>query len=354
MTFMNLRMARAFGRVAGLLALVAGLVMVTPTPARAAVAAPADGYGFAQGAAWVFGSAADTNRELDAVAKTGASWIRVQIDWGIIENTRGQYNWGYLDNIVNTARSHNLRVLGLIAYTPPWARLEGAPMLLPTSPPRNPADFAGFATAVVKRYGDRVSAWEVWNEPNLPLFFGFVEDKPQRYAEVLRAVYPAIKAAQPRSTVLASGLSPLPGSVDSPPGFLQQLYDAGAGGFFDAAAAHPYVFPTGLAADPQAGWSDVLQMHDIMAAHGDGGKKIWLTELGAPTGNGPESVSQEEQAKQITDVLAAAARTPFVGPAFIYSVRDLNSGNPGFREDNFGALLTSDWQPKVTASVLAR
>jgi hypothetical protein len=46
--------------------------------------------------------------------------------------------------------------------------------------------------------------------------------------------------------------------------------------------------------------------------------------------------------------------TGFIGPAFIYSVRDINTADRGNRESNFGALLTSDWQPKVAASVLAR
>ena len=53
-------------------------------------------------------------------------------------------------------------------------------------------------------------------------------------------------------------------------------------------------------------------------------------------------------------VLAAAAGLGYVGPAFIYSIRDNDSSNRGDREANFGALLTTDWQPKFTASVLAR
>ena len=39
---------------------------------------------------------------------------------------------------------------------------------------------------------------------------------------------------------------------------------------------------------------------------------------------------------------------------FIYSIRDIDSANPDDREDNFGALLTTDWQPKYAASVLVR
>jgi hypothetical protein len=341
-----------FAALAGLMA-CSTPAPVAPPPAQAGVIAPADGYGFAQGAAWVTGRPEDTNRELDAVARTGATWVRVPMDWSQIEATRGQFNWGVVDNLVNSAGARNLRILGLIGFTPVWARVEGLQLLFPSSPPRRPSDFAAFVTAAVKRYGDRVSAWEIWNEPNLPIFFGFIDKKADRYAEILKAVYPAIKAVQPNSTVIAAGLSRLPGS-DSPPNFLQQLYDAGAGDFFDAAAAHPYVFPSGLAADPENGWSDVARMRDVMVAQGDRGKKIWMTELGAPTGNSPDSVSEKEQAKQITDVLAAAAELGYSGPAFIYSVRDLDSTDTGNREANCGALLTSDWQPKYTAEVLAR
>jgi hypothetical protein len=41
-------------------------------------------------------------------------------------------------------------------------------------------------------------------------------------------------------------------------------------------------------------------------------------------------------------------------PAFIFSVRDVNTADQDNEQDNFGALRTSDWQPKVAARVLAR
>jgi len=118
---------------------------------------------------------------------------------------------------------------------------------------------------------------------------------------------------------------------------------------------HPYVFPAGLAADPDNAWSDLARAHDVMTLNGDGDKKVWMTELGAPTSDpAAEGVSQQEQAKQILDVLAGLAAAGWVGPAFIYSIRDVDTANRGNREDNFGALLTTDFQPKFTAGVLAR
>lgn len=331
---------------------VAVTVTATPSTAHAAVTAPADGYGFGSGAFPLVASFDDTRREVDAVGKTGASWLRVLVDWSHIEGTQGQYDWAYLDNVVNAASANNLKVLAVVAYTPFWARPQGPGLLFWTVPPADANEFARFSSDVAKRYGNRIAAYEIWNEPNLPLFFGFADRKAERYAEILKAAYPAIKSVSPGATVVAAGMSRLPGE-DAPPNFYARMYAAGAGGSFDAAAAHPYVFPGGRSADPERGWSDVARVHDVMVANGDGGKKIWMTELGAPNGTSPDSVSPEAQAQQILDVLAAAAATGYSGPAFIYSIRDVNSNDPGNRESNFGALLTSDWQPKYTASVLA-
>ena len=92
-----------------------------------------------------------------------------------------------------------------------------------------------------------------------------------------------------------------------------------------------------------------------MTLNGDGDKKVWLTEFGAPTSApSADGVSQQEQAKQITDLLAGAAATGRSGPALIYSIRDIDSANPDDREDNFGALLTMDWQPKYAAACSPR
>ena len=101
--------------------------------------------------------------------------------------------------------------------------------------------------------------------------------------------------------------------------------------------------------------SDVERVRQIMIDNQDGAKKIWMTEIGAPT-SAPQAagVSQLEQAREITDVLWKASQSGYSGPAFIYSIRDLNTANPDSDQDNFGALLTTDWQPKLAAIVLAR
>jgi polysaccharide biosynthesis protein PslG len=344
--------SRIVARAATVILLIAAMTGIGQRSVTAgAVTPPQDGYGFSVGAPMTYMSNVDADRELDAVAKTNATWLRVLIDWHLVEPMPGAFNWGYVDHWVDGARQRGLKVLGLIAYTPDWARAPGSYF---SAPPVDPATYAAFAAKVVQRYGNRVTNWELWNEPNVPLFFGNVPDRAARYAELLKAAYPAIKAVQPNSTIIAAGLSRA-WAPDDPPTFVNAMYQLGAKGSFDAMAMHPYVYPNGLAIDDHNGWSDVERVRQLMVDNGDGAKKIWMTEIGAPT-SAPSAagVSQEEQARQITDVLWKAAEAGFSGPAFIFSIRDVNTADQDNEQDNFGALLTSDWQPKVAAGVLAR
>lgn len=335
-------------RLVSVLACTAVLALtVSAHPVGAApVAAPSAGFGFSMYGGDVQLSPAELDREFSAVSKTSATWVRVILDAFRIEPADGQFDWSYADLVIAAATAHNLRVLVTLSFSPTWALPPGSEW---SAPPERTADFTDFVSATVARYGDRVTSWEIWNEPNQQRFFTFGGDVAARYVDILRASYTAIKAAQPSSTVITGGLSRA-GEIP-PPDFFEQLYEHGAQGYFDAAAMHPYVSLEGLAADPYHGWSDVGRVHDIMAAHGDGDKRIWLTELGAPTIADGRGVSQDEQAKQILDVLGAAANTAYSGPAFIFTIRDQPAGavNP---EYSYGALLTTDWAPKLAAGVL--
>jgi len=349
---MHCAMSRIVARAATVVLLIAAMIVIGQCSVTAeAVSAPQDGYGFSVGAPMTYMSNVDADRELDAVAKTRATWLRVLIDWHLVEPMPGAFDWGYVGHWINGARQRGLNVLGLIAYTPDWAMAPGSYF---SAPPVDPSTYAAFAAKVAQRYGDRVTNWELWNEPNVALFFGNVPDRAAQYTTLLKAAYPAIKAVQPNSTVIAAGLSRA-WEPDSPPTFVSAMYAHGAKGFFDAMAMHPDVYPSGLAIDDDNGWSDVDRVHQLMVDNGDGAKKIWMTELGAPT-SAPSAagVSQQEQTRQITDVLWKAAESGFSGPAFIFSIRDVGTTDQGNEQDNFGALLTSDWQPKVAASVLAR
>jgi GH35 family endo-1,4-beta-xylanase len=316
------------------------------TPAASLVVTPLDGYGFSDGMSILTLSQADLDRELDAVAATGATWLRVPFNWAVVEQTQGSYYWTANDRVVASAQAHGLQVLGNISYAPYWARVNSNS----TAPPADPALFGGFAAAVATRYPS-VTSWEVWNEPNLPQFFGGVSNPAKVYTGLLKAAYPAIKAVQPSSTVVSAGLSkPSTQGSTGPAVFLKQMYGAGAKGNMDAVGFHPYLSANELYTDSTNVWSMITKMRYQMTSHGDSAKKMWFTEFGNTTSVG--GVSQQRQADLVQQQLAKAAATSYVGPCFLYSIRD-SGVDPTNYAQNFGTLLTYDWQPKIAAGVLA-
>jgi hypothetical protein len=234
-----------------------------------------------------------------------------------------------------------MSVVGTILYTPAWARPRGTDS---TWAP-DPGLYGEFAGRVARHFaGLGVHAYEIWNEPNTASFWSPRPD-PLAYTHVLQAAYGQIKAADPTATVVTGGTSPaLTDSTHiAPVQWLSDLYDAGAQGYFDAVGHHPYCWPAYPGS--RANWSAWYQMYgtspslrSLMISHGDGGKTIWATEFGAPTGGPAGShVSERTQAAMVARAYHLFAGYSWAGPLFLYQGRDAGS-NPSTREDFFGFL----------------
>jgi polysaccharide biosynthesis protein PslG len=289
-------------------------------------------------------------RYLDEVRSSGARWIRIDINWSLIQ-ARGpsSYDWASFDRVVHAAIARDLKVLATVLYTPAWAR-PGTPH--PLYPPTDLATYAAFCREAVKHYAPMgVRHWEIWNEPNL--FFWKPAPDPGRYAAMLRLASTAIRQADQQAFVVSAGLAPYGAYGDTGPGsmnpltFLERIYAAGARGHFDALGWHPYDF-AGFRFHPSSAWSQVSETptsaRSIMAVNGDGDKPLWATEYGVPTGTSPGAVSEARQAETVTEAYARWKAWSWAGPLFWYSFRDAGV-NPSDREDNFG-LVRHDFSAK--------
>jgi hypothetical protein len=211
--------------------------------------------------------------------------------------------------------------------------------------------------------GNNVTAYEVWNEPNIPNFWASGPSVVQ-YARLLTAGYNAIKAAYSSATVITGGTSPAPTSgtapnnTISPIDFLNGLYANGAGAKFDAVGHHPYCSPA-YPGETQP-WSAWYQMYgtspslrSVLAANGHSSKKIWATEYGCFT-NGPagDVGSVQTEAAQAGHLAAAMRKWgsyTWAGPMFVYEFRDTNTADGGpdgndasTRENHFGHAYRTD------------
>jgi hypothetical protein len=229
-------------------------------------------------------------RTLRMVREMGARWIVEFFPWPYIEVAPGKYNWDHADRVISHARNQGLTVIARLGWVPQWARPDPAATdtTLTYLARERYDDFARFVGAFAHRYQDSVSHVILWNEPNLSFEWGFRKVDPGAYVDLLRAVYPVAKAANPHLTILAGALAPTLEQPESPTGlndllYLEGMYQAGAAPYFDALAAHAY----GLQSPPEtAPGSDNLNfrrvelLREIMVAHADGEKEIYVTEAG--------------------------------------------------------------------------
>ena len=195
------------------------------------------------------------------------------------------------DQLVRSAASAGMRTLPVLVHAPGWARRDPG---LEWSPPADPARYAGFTAAMVRRYGSSgsfwiehpklrrlpIRAWQVWNEPSAgdvhntqSIYWAEPDPTEQNYVTLLHAAHDAIKQADPSAQVLVGGLLGRSWLT------LQLIYDRGGRPYFDAIALHPYT------AQPQ----DVVHIVDLNRTvadqAGDAAKPMILSEMGWPPFN---------------------------------------------------------------------
>ena len=289
-------------------------------------------------------------QQLAAMKAMGLTSIRVDVSWYNIQlDGPGSYNWTSMDTAVSAIRSAGLTADLIIDQCPPWAAASGASGIF--AQPASPAAYGTFAAAVAKRYyGNGAQYFEIWNEPNLSEFWSPSPD-PAAYTADLKAAYTAIKAVTPSALVITAGLAPASDSsttMDTVT-FVQDMYADGAQGHFDALGDHPYTFPfTPGNVMLGSAWSEMSQtspsLRSLMAAHGDGGKKIWITEYGAPTSGTSNPVSDTDQSDEMVQAISQAKQLGWIGSVYLYTWKD---GGDGF------GLLTADGTQKPAAAAVA-
>jgi hypothetical protein len=144
-----------------------------------------------------------------------------------------------------------------------------------------------------------VRQWQIWNEQNSPTYFQPKPD-PESYARLLSTAADAIRKSDPGAQILLGGMFQTSGNGDLilADDFLHDLYEIdGASDDFDAVAAHPY------AANLTKIETQVKLLHDEIALAEDDAA-LWLTEVGASSGDGDNPLELGEQGQ--ADLLRGA------------------------------------------------
>jgi hypothetical protein len=268
-----------------------------------------------------------------------AKVVRTVVPWSMLEPRGASQSepraLAFADRLVGDAMASGIRVIMIVDSSPCWASSAPAALLSKCVPgrsskanawpPSDPATYAAFVAYLAQRYGTSLAAIEIWNEPdqaNQAYFAG--PEKPQRYAAILRAAYPAIKQANPNVPVLAGSL------VGANGVFLRALYAAGIKGYYDGLAVHFYTLTL----------ASLRSIREVQIANGDT-KPLWLTEFGWSSCWPRYRIQQEQacvtprlQARNITNIFRSLAHTPYIAAEVLYQLQ----GSP---QEEFGVLSAS-------------
>jgi hypothetical protein len=341
-------LAAATALFAGALgATTAGAAQAAPVTATVVAGTPDIGAQFH--AMWSSYTDAQRDDVLTKMQAAGMRTVRIDVSWAMLQPTNATTydSWGtsFVDRVIAMSNAHGITPLVTLWLTPGWANANQGEHVLPT----NPADYARVATWVAARYTNKVAGWEVWNEQNSVDFL--VGADPVAYTKLLKAAYPAFHAGYPATTVVFGGLQ------YNDTAWLTRAYAAGAKGFFDVMATHPYMGVANLApatADDGTQWTltHVVAVRNLMVANGDGAKSLWFTEFGWSTHSNPPNtpnyglgVTEAVQAQYFTATINLIRTSmPYVGKVYWYTERD-SAAEGSVQNSNYG-LLRADHTPK--------
>ena len=242
-----------------------------------------------------------------------------------------------IDGVVADCARRGISVLGLLGFPPRWAS---------TAPPEaerfsqhepDAAAFEAYCREVAGRYKGRVDHWEIWNEPNISVFWEPAPDAVA-YARTLAAGYRGCKAGNPDCSVLGVSLA---GGAWPALQFVDDVFAAPGGSDMDMLSLHPYRQPRTPEDTDLAG--DMRDAFEITRKY-DAGKRLWLTEIGWPTELGARGSSERWEALMVPRSFIEAFAGGAVDKVFWFRLHD-GGWDPSYMEHNTG-LLKHDLSPK--------
>jgi hypothetical protein len=126
------------------------------------------------------------------------------VAWGQVQQGKNKYWWNGFDASIANANSQGAEVLYVLGSTPKWAASNKKQGFYPNkgaaSVPKM-SDWKNWVKAVVKRHGDSINAYQIWNEANLKDFWA---GTPQQMADLTKAASKIIRKYDPGAKVVSA------------------------------------------------------------------------------------------------------------------------------------------------------
>ncbi len=210
----------------------------------------------------------------DFLVPLGIKRIRLQGGWAKTEKVKGQYQWEWLDRIINDATARGLQ---------PWLQFSygnsiydgGGGINLAAGVPHSDDALEAWdkwVALMVNRYKDRVVDWEVWNEPN---FSDNLYNTPEKAAILNIRTADIIRKIQPNSVISGLALGHI--DLEYAEAFFKAIHNAGKLELFDNMTYHDYVY------NPDSHYPKVMKLKASLKQYSQN-IPLRQGENGAPSG----------------------------------------------------------------------
>ena len=277
--------------------------------------------------------------QLNQQKAVGVGLFRQVFKWSDIEKTKGQYDFTFYDQYVIDAANKGITILPILLDAPAFraAALPSNAKANTSRLPKSNTDLGNFAALLIRRYGPKgsvwaghanarkyaIRSWQVWNEPNIPIYWGGRKPNAGNYVKMLAATARGIKKADRYAEVVTAGIP------DTRLGGAQPLTPYLQGLLHSKAQRYAQTFAVNAYARTGASTATVISRVRKQMNKGKATKtKIWLTEAGWAD-RGPKSRfnlgSEHAQATQITKmftILAKQRKTLLLRGIVYYNWRD--------------------------------
>jgi GH35 family endo-1,4-beta-xylanase len=247
------------------------------------------------------------------MSTAGVESVRLFSYWGLMEPRPGVYDWSASDSVMQNVAAAGLTPAVQFASVPSWMSSDqNRPPIYSNA---QISAWQQFLANFLRRYGSHGTFWaahpslpfhpvtsiEVWNEPNLKLFWGGTPS-PRDYLGLLNISKAAIRSVDPNVQIVFGGLFPFPRPQYGMKAkkFLNKFFRyKGAKKSFNVLSMHPYSYT------PKLLLPTLRIFRKNLNSHHSAKKPIWITELGWATSGhdwaiSPFRATEAQQAQYLT------------------------------------------------------
>ncbi len=209
----------------------------------------------------------------DKLAATGIKWARCQTGWNRCETVKGQYDFKWLDEVVDNLLKRGIQPwfnvgFGNRLYMPDasgeaavgWVPIYYGDEVLQA--------WGNYIRALAKHFKGRVKYYEIWNEPNVNSFWQPGKANALDYFKLISFTSPIIRS-QDKDAGTGACVS---GSTSA---YVLELIKLGVSEYIDFFSVHPYRIV------PETGYQkEIESLRRMFDLNGGNHVQIWQGEVG--------------------------------------------------------------------------